>query len=56
MWRTWTAGQQVTYTVNDFDGHGEFIGTVTEVHQDHAIVKVDDMTLWVEDFNQNMFR
>lgn len=56
MWRTWKAGQHVKYVVNDFDGRGEFDGVVKEVSADHAIVEADGMTLWVEDFNQDMFK
>lgn len=55
MWKNWKPGQKVIYTVDDFDGHGTAEGTVTGVYDDHAIVDVGDMHLWVEDFNVDLF-
>lgn len=56
MWKTWKEGQAVKYIVNDFDGHYETTGYVTEIDHEHAIVRADGMNLWVDDFNADMFR
>ena len=55
-WRMWKVGEVHSYHVNDFDGNGVFVGIVKEVHEDHALLELEDMILWVEDFNSDMFR
>lgn len=45
----------VHYTVDEFDGHCEYDGIVTEIHADHIIVQADGMNLWCDDFNDDMF-
>ena len=55
-WREWKIGDTIRYSWNEFDGSGSTIGIVTEVDKDHIIVRADDMNLWCEDFNCDMFQ
>lgn len=55
MWRKWKVGDSVLYTYNEFDGHGSCMGTVTEIHPDHAIVKANGMNLWCDDDTAHHF-
>jgi len=55
-WRTLKVGQEITYTVNDFDGHGEFKAVVIDVSNERAIAECNGMKLWIEDFNADMFK
>lgn len=55
-WREWKIGDKIKYSWNEFDGSGSTIGIVTEVDKDHIIVRADDMNLWCEDFNCDMFQ
>lgn len=45
----------VHYEVDEFDGHSSIDGVVTEIHADHIIVRADDMNLWCDPFNDDMF-
>ena len=56
MWRKWKVGDRVKDTVNDFDGRGSWNGTLTEMHEDHAIVEADGMHLWLDDDTADMFQ
>lgn len=55
-WREWKIGDTIRYSWNEFDGSGSTVGFVTEVEADHIIVRADDMNLWCEDFNCDMFQ
>lgn len=55
-WREWKLGDKIKYSWNEFDGSGSTVGTVTEIEADHIIVRADDMNLWCEDFNSDMFQ
>ena len=55
-WREWKLGDTIKYSWNEFDGSGSTVGTVTEIEADHIIVRADDMNLWCEDFNCDMFQ
>ena len=55
-WREWKIGDTIRYSWNEFDGSGSTVGIVTEVETDHIIVRADDMNLWCEDFNCDMFQ
>lgn len=55
-WREWKIGDTIRYSWNEFDGSGSTVGIVTEVEADHIIVRADDMNLWCEDFNCDMFQ
>lgn len=54
-WRTLQIGEKLTYTVDEFDGRSQDEVEVTEVHEDYAIARLDDMNLWISDFNADMF-
>ena len=54
-WRSWNIGDTIRYSWNDFDGHGSLLGTLAEMHEDHAIVKADGMNLWLSDETADMF-
>lgn len=55
-WREYTLGDIIQYTWNEFDGSGSLIGMIITKESDHAIVKVNDMNLWLDDTNQYMFK
>ena len=54
-WRLWKIGDTIRYSWNDFDGHGSLLGILAEMHEDHAIVRADGMSLWVCDETADMF-
>ena len=56
-WREYEVGQEVAYFFNEFDGSGVYKGIITEKHDDHRIVHVNDseMNLWLDDNNADMF-
>lgn len=56
MWRKWQIGDTVQYFYNEFDGHGSYTGTVTEIHDDHATVKANGMNLWCDDDTEYHFQ
>lgn len=42
-------GDKYLYVVDDFDGYSEEVAIVTEVHEDHAIMKTEICDhLWYE--------
>ena len=54
-WKNAKVGMKVAWTYNEFDGCRTVYGSVTELHDDHIIVKADGMNLWCDDFNSEMF-
>lgn len=48
-------GDFITYIVNEPDCYEEMPGIVSEVSQDHAIVRADGMNLWLDRDTQNLF-
>lgn len=49
-------GDKYLFSVNEFDGHTEAEATVTEIFEDHAILKTDDgMTLWYDGDTAHLF-
>ena len=54
-WRDWNIGDTIRYHWKDFEGEGEYTGTVARTYSDHLIVAVEDMKLWVDDNTANMF-
>lgn len=54
-WKKLNVGDKVKYSWNEFDGQGNMNCVVTTIESDHAIVSADDMTLWLDDDNANMF-
>ena len=50
-------GDEVWYRGDDFDGHFQFRGTITEKHPDHMIVNADGMNLmWDKDTDHLFIR
>ena len=48
-------GTKANFAWNDFDGKGTITGVVTETHIDHLIVRGEEMDLWCDDDNVDMF-
>ena len=56
MTRTYTLGQKVTFTADDFDGEIKMRATITEVHDDHAIATTNDgIRLWIDEDTEYQF-
>lgn len=55
-WRMLSVGDKMLYHWNEFDGSGEFVGTVIAINKDHAIVEAIGMKLWLDDESQHMFQ
>lgn len=53
--RTLKVGEKLTYTVDEFDGYSQNKVVVTEVNEDHAIARLDDMNLWIDEDTEYMF-
>lgn len=54
--RTYTLGQKVTFTADDFDGEIKMKATITEVHDDHAIAMTNDgIHLWIDEDTEYQF-
>lgn len=47
-WKNWNIGDTIKWIVDEFDGHMERIGKVTQIFEDHVIVEADGMNLWVD--------
>lgn len=55
--KTYTLGQKVTFTADEFDGKTTMNATITEVHDDYAIAKTDDgVTLWIDEDTESQFK
>ena len=48
-------GTKANFTWNDFDGKGTITGIVKETYPDHLIVRADEMDLWCDNDNMDMF-
>lgn len=55
FWEQWEIGQRIYVNINEFDGELKSIGVVTEIQDDHAIVKCDGMMLWVDEDNEEYY-
>lgn len=53
--RTVKIGDKVKFESHDFDGAVTRYGVVTEVEDDHAIVRADGMNLWLDDYTAGQF-
>lgn len=55
-WKTLEIGEIVEWHYKDFDGEGSYIGVVTDIDKNRALVVADGMTLWLDDNTKEMFR
>lgn len=57
-WRCLQVGDKVKYHVDEFDTVKPYDidAEVTEVHDDHAIARGEEMNLWIDDETVDMFR
>ena len=54
--RTYTLGQKVTFTTDEFDGKTTMNATITEVHDDYATATTDDgIVLWIDKDTEHLF-
>ena len=49
-------GQPVLFFGVEFDGEFKVNAVVTKVEEDHAIARGDDMNLWIDDRNADLFK
>lgn len=50
-WKQANIGDQVICHISDFDGGLSLAGNVTEKYQDHIIIDVEGMSLWIDDLS-----
>lgn len=55
-WKEWEIGDKIKWNWQEFDGKGCMIGILIKKESDHAIVKADDMNLWLDDDTSDMFK
>ena len=55
-WRNLKTGDRVIYHTEEFDGSITETGNITEVHEDHAILRVNGMNLWIDDNTEYLFK
>ena len=55
-WKNWKLGDKIMFSVTEFDGTVRMLGVLTEMHEDHCIIKAEGMILWCDDDNYHMYR
>lgn len=54
-WNKWEIGDKIKWKWEEWDGKGSMIGILVEKEADHAIVKANNMNLWLDNDTSDMF-